>query len=109
MNNTWLTSSNWAEFITALAFIVLLVAELIYLHNKEQNYFVRAMTLPTMVLATFYMVLTLDIEPIASNTDLRLAIFRPSLIALVAFMAAFFLNGRINTEIGRWIHRPRNR
>jgi len=105
---------NEAELLIAFGFLAWLLSQVrvIWLQVKVHatlNPFFVAEVVPLAVLACFYALLSSDWPSLASDDALRLAIFRPWLMALVFLQTCYLLNGKINmlqSRVIRWIRKP---
>lgn len=89
--------SSWVMLITMiLGFLATLW--IVYWQRKKFgrfNWTTAAWLLPTLYLIIFYAILALQIEPIASNPYLRVALFRPGFWFLFVFVVMDKLNGQV--------------
>lgn len=87
--------SNPFEAFTAGCFGILLLFMFLALRTRWNDFLAGAM-IPVFFLFLFYVALSFDVEFLAGNEPLRLAIFRPLLDAAILFFSGYLANGRLN-------------
>jgi hypothetical protein len=79
--------------------------------KRKRDYLVAAWMAPLGWLAVYFFVLIANVQPFCDNLALRVALYRPAMFFLLAFMVLHFVNGRFNDAVEsvlkrvmRWIN-----
>ena len=86
------------DYVMFLMTATALVSSLYYAFKKH-SWIVGSWSIPLFWITLFYLVLTLNIEPINSNMDIRLSVFRPAQFFFYLGVIVYLANGRFNQMI----------